>query len=93
VELQEITMKRRISISFDLGENRRYDSFFRRLHALDAFPVMSSQWVTQTPFTVEQIERDLRRYIDPADRLLVSYCGAMSSRNPINPDRFASGSA
>jgi hypothetical protein len=82
---------RRISISFELGENRRYDAFFRRLQCLGAFPVMNSQWVLLTVFTVEQIERDLRALIDSADRLLVTYVGAMSSRNLINNDRFGSG--
>jgi hypothetical protein len=83
---------RRISISFELGESRRYDAFFRRLQCLGAFPVMNSQWwVLQTSFTVEQVEKDLQTRIDPADRLLVTYVGATSSRNLINKDKFGSG--
>ena len=79
---------RRISISYELGESRRYDAFFRRLECLGAFPVMNSQWVLQTSFTIEQVEKDLRSRIDPADRFLVTYVGAMSSRNLINKDKF-----
>jgi len=84
-------MKRRISISYELGEHRHYNSFFRRLRYLGAEPVMNTQWVLQTPFTVEEIEKDLRRHLDPADRLLVTHFGAMSSRNLINTDKFGGG--
>jgi hypothetical protein len=79
---------RRLLITYELGENRRYDSFFRRLQCLGALPAMQSQWMLQTPFTVDEIRNDLQRYIDPADRLSVTYAGAMSSRNLINKDRF-----
>ena len=79
---------KRISVRFELGENCRYDAFFRRLHCLDAFPVMNSEWWLQTPFSLEEIEKDLRTRIDPADRLLVTYVGAMSSRNLINKDKI-----
>jgi len=82
---------RRISISYELGEDRRYDDFFRRLDCLGAVPVMKSQWVLQTPFTIEQLEKDLRARIDPADRLLITDVGAMSSRNLINKDKIGSG--
>ena len=81
-------MKRRISISFELDQDRHYDAFFRRLQCLGAFPVMHSQWMLQTPFTVDEIEKDLRTHIDSADRLMVTYAGAMSSRNLINKDKF-----
>lgn len=81
---------RRIFISYELCENRCYDSFFRRLQCLGAFPVMNTQWVLQTPFKIEEIERDLRRYLDSADRLLVTYVGAMSSQNLINNHKFGS---
>ena len=83
---------RRISISFELGESRRYDDFFRRLQCLGAEPVMNSQWLLQTGFSVEEVEKDLRTRIDPADRLLVTYVGEMSARNLINKDRFSKGS-
>ena len=50
-----------------------------------------SQWAIQTALTVEEVEKDLRNRIDPADRLLVTCVGAMSSRNLINKDRFGVG--
>jgi hypothetical protein len=84
-------MMRRISIGFELDHRDRYDNFFRPLQCLGAFPVMNSQWVLQTPFTVEQVEKDLRARIDPADRLLVTHVGAMSSRNLNNQDKFGNG--
>jgi hypothetical protein len=82
---------RRISISFELGDSRSYDDFFRRLACLGAVPLLKSQWVLQTHFTIEQVEKDLRARIDPADRLLVTYVGAMSSRNLINREKFGNG--
>ena len=84
---------RRLSITFELGRNRRYDSFFRRLACLGASPIMDSQWVLVTRFAVEEIEKDLRRHIDAADRLCVSHVGAMSARNLISDDRFGNGVA
>jgi hypothetical protein len=82
---------RRISISYELRENRCYSGFIRRLECLGASPVMNTQWVLQTSFTIEDIERDLRSHLDPADRLLVTHFGAMSSRNLINTDKFGGG--
>lgn len=82
---------KRISITFELSEDRSYDGFFRRLRCLGAEPVMNLQWVLQTPSTVEVIERDLRRFLDAADRLLVAYVGTVSSRNLINTDKFGGG--
>ena len=84
---------RRVSVRFNLGENRRYDSFFRRLHCLGAFPVMNSEWWLPTPFSLEELEMELRALIDPADRLLVTFVGAVSSRNLINRDRVSTNSA
>jgi hypothetical protein len=84
-------MMRRVVVSFELRESRSYDGFFHRLQCMDAFPIMNCQWALQTPFTVQQIEKDLRRYIAAVDRLLVTYVGAMSSRNLINKDKFGSG--
>ncbi len=52
---------------------------------------MNSQWLLQTSFRVEEVEKDLRCLIDPADRLLVTYVGAMSSRNLISTERFGTG--
>jgi hypothetical protein len=54
---------------------------------------MSSEWWLQTPFSREEIEMDLRDLIDPADRLIVTPLGAVSSLNLINRDRFASSPA
>jgi len=82
---------RRISITFELREDRHYDSFFRRLRCLGAEPVMNTQWDLQTGFTVEELERDLRRHLDPADRLRVMYAGAMSARNLIGTHKFGNG--
>ncbi len=75
---------KRISVRFELGEQGEYDAFFRRLHCMGAFPVMNSEWWLQTAFLLEEVEKDLRGRIDPADRLLITYVGAMSFRNLIN---------
>ena len=80
---------RRLSITFELGESRRYDSFFRRLHCLGAFDAMNSQWFLLTSLAVDEIEKDLRAHLDPADRLCVAHVGTMSSQNLINGDKFA----
>jgi hypothetical protein len=82
---------RRISVRFELRENRRYDEFFRRLQCMGGFPVMNSEWCLQTPFSRDEVEKDLRTRIDPADRLVVDYVGAASSRNLINKDKFGGG--
>ncbi len=84
---------KRILICFELLGERYYNGFFRRLHALGEVAEMNSQWILLTPFTVDQIEEDLRDYLDPADRLLVTYVEARSSRNLINGDRFETGAA
>lgn len=82
----------RISITFELCGDRRYDAFFLRLRHYGASPKLPAQWVLLTAATVHEIRRDLQTYIDPADRLLVTQVGSMSHQNPINED-FGMGAA
>ena len=84
-------MMRRITISFELDRDHGYDALIRRLWSHGAFPVLPSQWMLQTTFTVDEIKKDLQRYIDEADRLLITHVASMSSRNLINKDQFRSG--
>ena len=80
-------MKRYV-IGFELNNRDSYDGFFRRVEALGAVPLMKSEWVLMTRLTASEIERDLRRFVDPADRLLVVPVGVASSQNLINRDRM-----
>lgn len=91
--LRRLQMKRRLSISFDLREDRRYDSLARRLLDLDAVQVLPSQWILLTSLAVDEIRRDLQTYIDPADRLLVTHVASMSFRNLIDSDNSGTGAA
>jgi hypothetical protein len=89
----EIKMQKRLSISFELREDRGYDSLVLRLRHHDAVPVLPTQWILLTSLTVDEIRRDLQTYIDPADRLLVTQVASMSSRNLIDNDKFGTGTA
>ncbi len=84
---------RKISISFDLREDRPYDSFFLRLLYFGAEERLPTQWILLTSLTVDEIKRDLQSHIDPADRLLVTQVTSMSSRNLINDEQFGRGAA
>jgi hypothetical protein len=90
---QEHTMKKRVSISFDLDDNRRYDALALRLYHLGAVLMLPTQWFLLTSLTVDEIRRDLQAYIDPADRLLVTQFTSMSFRNLINDDKLERGAA
>jgi hypothetical protein len=63
---------RKISISFDLREDRSYDSFFLRLRYLGAEERLPTEWILITSLRVDEIVDDLQQYIDFADRLLVA---------------------
>jgi hypothetical protein len=84
---------KRISISFELREDRSYDSFFLRLLDHGAEPHTNTLWFVLTALTVEEIRRDLQAYIDPADRLIVMQVASMSARNPIDENKFGRGAA
>jgi hypothetical protein len=84
---------RRISISYELREDRCYDSLIQRLHYLGAEPRLPTQWILLTTLTAEEIRRDLQDYIDSADRLLVTQVTSMSYRNLITSDKVGSGAA
>ena len=84
---------KRVSISFDLDDNRRYDSLTQRLQHYDAIPVLPTQWIFLTSLSIDEIRRDLQAYIDPADRLLVTHVASMSFRNLINNDKITRGAA
>jgi len=86
-------MKRRLSISFELREDRPYDSLVLRLLHLGAVPVLPTQWILLTLLTVDEIKRDLQVHIDPADRILVTQVTLMSFRNLINNDKLRKGAA
>ena len=83
----------KISISFDLREDRSYDSFFLRLLYHGAEERLPTQWILVTPLRVDEIRRDLQDHIDTADRLLVTQVTSMSFRNLINNDRSGRGAA
>lgn len=83
---------KRISITFELCGDRRYDAFFLRLRYYGASAKLPTQWVLLTALTIHEVRRDLQAYIDPADRLLVTQVGSMSYQNPINED-FGMGGA
>jgi hypothetical protein len=83
----------RISISFDLDQDGRYDALVRRLRQHEAFPVLPTQWMLLTPLTVDEIRGDLQSYINPSDRLLVTQVASMSSRNLIDDEGFERGAA
>jgi len=86
-------MIKRISISYELDDNRCYDSLIRRLRQLGADPKLPTQWFLHSSDSVDEIKRDLQAYIDPADRLLVTEVTSMSSRNLINSDKSGRGAA
>jgi hypothetical protein len=86
-------MKRRLSISFELREDRSYDSLILRLRHLGAVPVLPTQWILLTSLTVDAIKRDLQAHIDSADRILVTHVTSMSFRNLINDDKLGRGAA
>jgi hypothetical protein len=92
-ELMELTMKKYVSIGFELDDNRRYDSLARRLHHHGAVLVLPMQWFLETKLEVDEVKRDLQAYLDPADRLLVTEVNRMSSRNLINADKIDRGAA
>lgn len=89
----EINMKKRVSVSFELHDECRYDSLVRRLRHYDAVPVLPTQWIFLTSLTVDEIRRDFQAYIDPSDRLLVTHVASMSSRNLIDSDNFGRSAA
>jgi hypothetical protein len=84
---------RNISISFDLCQQRSYDSFFLRLHGHGAEERLPTEWILITSLRVDEIVDDLQKYIDPADRLLVTEVTSMSYRNLINNDSVGRGAA
>jgi hypothetical protein len=89
-------MKRRFSISFELsgdGLARRYYSLALWLCYHDAIQVMPTEWILLIPLTIEEITREIRAYLDPADRLLVKQVTSMSSQNLINDDNWGRGAA
>ena len=86
-------MKRRLSISFELRDDRCYNSLVLRLRYHEAVPVLPTQWILLTSLTVDELRRDLQAYIDPADRLLVTHIASMSFRNLIDNDDFGRGAA
>ena len=89
-------MKKRISISVELsGESleRRDCSLAQWFHYHEAVQVMPTQWVLLTPLAVDEIRRELQRYVDPADRLLVTEVASMSYRNLITDDKIGKGAA
>lgn len=81
-------MTKRFAISFELDNNRCYDSLFRRLLNLGAVPVLPTQWILLTSLVGDEIKRDLQNHIEPTDRLLVTQVASMSFRNLINSDEF-----
>jgi len=83
----------KISISFDLREDRSYDSFFLRLLYRGAVECLPTQWILVTSLRVDEIRRDLQDHIDSADRLLVTQVMSMSFRNLIDNDKFGRGAA
>jgi hypothetical protein len=89
----EINMSKRFAISFELDDNRRYDSLVLRLRHLGAVPVLPTQWLLLTSLTADEIRRDLQDHIDTADRLLVTQVTSMSSRNLISDEQFGRGAA
>lgn len=83
-------MKKNVLITVEFnGESaeRQIHKIDRWLLEQDAIQVMPTQWALLPRQTVEQIEQQLRIFVDPADRLLVSRVSAMSSRSPINEHR------
>ena len=78
---------RKLSISFDLREDRSYDSFFLRLLYHGAEERLPTQWILVTSLRVDEIRRDLQDHIDTADRLLVTQVTSMSFRNLINNEK------
>ena len=84
---------RRISISFDLREDRSYDSFFLRLLYHGAEERLPTEWILLTSLRDDEIMDDLQKHIDPADRLQVTQVTSMSSRNLINDEQFGRGAA
>ena len=84
---------RKISISFDLREDRSYDSFFLRLVYYGAQELLPTEWILSTSLTADEIRCDLQDHIDTADRLLVTQVTSMSFRNLINNDKFGRGAA
>jgi hypothetical protein len=84
---------RKISISFDLREDRSYDSFFLRLLYFGAEEHLPTQWILLTSLKAEEIKRDFQHHLDPADRILVAQVASMSSRNLIDNDLFGRGAA
>ena len=86
-------MIKRVSISYELDDNRCHDSLIRRLRQLGADPKLPTLWSLHSSRSVDEIRRDLQAYIDPADRLVVMEITSMSSRNLINSDKSERGAA
>jgi hypothetical protein len=86
-------MKKRFAISFELDDNRRYDTLVLRLRHLGAVPVLPTQWILLTSLTIDEIKRDLQTHIDTTDRILVTQVASMSFRNLINDDKLRRGAA
>ena len=84
---------RKISISFDLREDRSYDSFFLRLLYHGAEERLPTQWILVTSLRADEIRRDLQDHLDPADRLLITQVMSMSFRNLIDNDKSGRGAA
>jgi hypothetical protein len=92
-ETVESILKNQISISFELCENRSYDSFFLQLCYWGAGERLPGLGIVRSSLTVDEIKRDLEVHIDTADRLIVAQVTSMSCRNLINDDKFERGAA
>ena len=86
-------MKNQISISFELREDRSYDSFFLRLCFFGAEERLPGIWIARSSLAVDEIKRDLQAHLDPADRLLVTQVTSMSARNLIYNEESGRGAA
>jgi len=59
------------SITYDLVEDKNYDTLIDRLNELDTVKVQLSQWLLSANNTAKEVKDHLAQYIDGDDRLMV----------------------
>jgi hypothetical protein len=77
-------------ISYDLDKpGQNYERLIARLKEHGAIRVLLSQWALRTQWTAAQLRDDLRAYIDPNDRILVTgLTGEWASYNIMATESF-----
>lgn len=78
-------------VSYDLRNERDYESICNRLTDLGAIRVLESLWTLKLDdkYTCEDIRDNLRRYMDSDDGIYVAHINSAAWYNPDNqPHRY-----